>query len=91
LLAQPTTPQRANKKPYRHGTDAPRHYPHTLIPEDISSGLQKVNAEIQNTRQPLSLIIVGASWLSARYEKTVDNRHPTQNPPLPTMEMDENE
>jgi hypothetical protein len=25
------TPQRANKKPYRHGTDAPRHYPHTLI------------------------------------------------------------
>jgi hypothetical protein len=31
LLAQPTTPQRANKKPYRHGTDAPRQYPHTLI------------------------------------------------------------
>jgi hypothetical protein len=31
LLAQPTTPQRANQKPYRHGTDAPRHYPHTLI------------------------------------------------------------
>jgi hypothetical protein len=30
LLAQPT-PQHANKKPYRHGTDAPRHYPHTLI------------------------------------------------------------
>jgi hypothetical protein len=25
------TPQRANKKPYRHGTGAPRHYPHTLI------------------------------------------------------------
>ena len=31
LLAQPTTPQCANQKPYRHGTDAPRHYPHTLI------------------------------------------------------------
>ena len=25
------TPQRANQKPYRHGTDAPRLYPHTLI------------------------------------------------------------
>jgi hypothetical protein len=31
LLAQPTTPQRAKKKPYRHGTGAPRDYPHTLI------------------------------------------------------------
>jgi hypothetical protein len=31
LLAQPTTPQRANKKPYLQGTGAPRHYPHTLI------------------------------------------------------------
>jgi hypothetical protein len=31
LLAQPTTPQRANQKPYLQGTGAPRHYPHTLI------------------------------------------------------------
>jgi hypothetical protein len=30
-LAQPTTPQRANKTPYLQGTGAPRHYPHTLI------------------------------------------------------------
>jgi hypothetical protein len=31
LLAQPTTPQRANKEPYLQGIGAPRHYPHTLI------------------------------------------------------------
>jgi hypothetical protein len=31
LLAQPTTPQRANKMPYLQGTGAPRHYQHTLI------------------------------------------------------------
>jgi hypothetical protein len=34
-LAQPATPQRANKKPYLHGKDAPRHYPHTLIENPI--------------------------------------------------------
>ena len=28
---QPKTPQRDNQKPYRHGTGALRHYPHTLI------------------------------------------------------------
>jgi hypothetical protein len=32
------TPQRANQKPYRHGTDAPRHYPHTLITVTIKTG-----------------------------------------------------
>jgi hypothetical protein len=32
LLAQPTTPQRANQRPYLQGTGAPRHYQHTLIP-----------------------------------------------------------
>jgi hypothetical protein len=31
LLAQPTTPQRANKTPYLQGTGAPRRYPHMLI------------------------------------------------------------
>jgi hypothetical protein len=30
LLAQPTTPQRANNEPYLQGTGAPRHYPHTF-------------------------------------------------------------
>jgi hypothetical protein len=31
LLAKPTTPQRANKRPYLQGTGAPRQYQHTLI------------------------------------------------------------
>jgi hypothetical protein len=31
LLAQPTTPQRADRRPYLQGTGAPRQYPHTLI------------------------------------------------------------
>jgi hypothetical protein len=35
LLAEPTTPQRANKRPYLQGTGAPRQYQHTLINPNV--------------------------------------------------------
>jgi hypothetical protein len=51
------TPQRANKKPYRHGTDAPRHYPHTLIVV-ISNW-----AAPRNPKHPLSTCHIGIALI----------------------------